>query len=168
VKLPDNPHPYAVLRKELNVSQTHLARVAGIGPQVIMRTEQGLFATPSPKLVQGLISEASQVGQELNSTVLQQAHQDWITRERVRNGVLLQWGVDNWNNSFYDKLFREYFGGYGQSVVGFCKLVCVQLSIVQRWNFKGAMPPILYDAFREAGVDLDSLQRANRALRECS
>ena len=155
-------HPYARIRKDLRLSQTQLARVADISPQVIMRTEQGMYATPSSKLVSALIGAASDQGQELNMSVLQRLHDDWITRERVRNGVILNKGCQNWLDGLYLKPFYKAFGV--ASVAGFCKLLCVQLSIVQRWGFSGEMPPLIFDAFREAGVDADVLRRVNRTL----
>jgi DNA-binding XRE family transcriptional regulator len=149
-------HPYSILRKEYKLSQTDIARVAGISPQTVMRTEQGLYATPSAKLVSALMEACP--GTDENSLISD--HLNWVTRIRVKNYGHIREGVELYNVGG-TLPFYKYFSA---SVAGFCKLLCVQLSIVQRWNFEGAMPPIVYDAMRESGVESSVLNRANEKL----
>jgi len=138
-------HPYTKLREDFAISQTQLARVAGVSPQVVMRIEQGMYATPSTKVVSALVEAARERGQNLNSSILLAAHTDWVGHERQLDGPLIRHIAENWP--------------YPGPVAAFCRILKVQLSVVQRWGFKGTMPPIVKEAFRDAGVSEDVLDR---------
>lgn len=49
-------NPYRIIRKSLELTQIQLASLSDLTPQVVLRTEQGLFATPPSSLTQSLAS----------------------------------------------------------------------------------------------------------------
>lgn len=140
-------HPYKSLREEWNISQAELAAVAGVSPQVVMRIEQGMYATPSVKVVSALVDLGSARGQNLNSSILLEQHGTWIKRERAANGLLIKEVARNWP--------------YKGSIAGLARILCVQLSVMQKWGMKGNPPPQIKEAFRDGGVAEDVLARIN-------
>lgn len=154
-------HPYTSLRKELHISQTTLARVAGVSAQVVMRTEQGLYETPSVKILTALKSVCDDAGIACNVDDLMVRHRNYVRSLRGRNSGEIHAGVDLYLNGVHLKPMWAYFA---PSVAAFCKLLVVQLSPVQRWGFTGNMPPLVENAFRDVGVENGSIRRINACL----
>jgi len=142
-------HPLTEYRHLNTLSQVSLARQLGCSPGFIMRTEQGLYETISPKF-SGLIPG------------LQAKHTTWIRETRLAHSHHIRLGVALFLRSSahgWPAFIRSFNTG---SVIGFCKLLVVQHSRVVRCH--SGLPDFVGRALMEGGVSDNDIESVRRAL----
>jgi transcriptional regulator with XRE-family HTH domain len=133
-------HPFKQIRASKGLSQRAVAEFCDVTPQVVLKTEQGLYGTPPAGVIR-VLSEAWGTPE----SDLCRAYYSWQTlhrlesRERIAGVVsdLRRAGV----RSISHKTWRRMLGC--ESVMAYCKLLCLHGFIVTRFESKGGSKDFL-------------------------
>lgn len=155
-------HPFKKIRWANGLTQNQLAEIADVTNQVVLRSEQGLYNIPSPKLtyaISKLELEALPVA-ELNSI-----YRSWQKIHRLYHRVKVQSPVDKWKLSGLIITMPEFRRVMGQpSVLGLCKLLCVHPSQIDRYTKRGGSLFFLQEALRDV-LNEEDVQWVTKHLR---
>jgi DNA-binding XRE family transcriptional regulator len=150
----ENQNPFLLARKELHLTQSSVAALCNIQRHVVIRTEQGLYETPSPKLCTVL---------ELDYLPTVAAYHKWRiysrvqNSEKIRNYFSLYLAADiRYTNIHPHIVFREI---NNISSIGLCILIKFQHSLLNKYeNGKETkFPSLLERAYLDCGISLRRL-----------
>ena len=147
-------NPIKSRRLNANFTQDQLAREAEVVHDNVVRNEQGLFTTPSPRLL-SIIAKISGDSTE----AITREYTAWVSAKR-RNGTLktaLQ-RVISFDKA--EKLKQHPFLLWrvaifpGQSRIAFCQMLCIHPATVLKYETgkQGPMPSQIYEALLAAGM----------------
>lgn len=141
-------HPFKEIRESNNLSQNQVAYACGLTQQVVLRTEQGLYGLPSVKLLNFLATlENSRAVAELI-----EIYKAWQTEHRKYNQIKVEFPLQKFRaENPHEKItlpqLKKILGC--TSSVGFCKLICVHPSQVDRYTRFGGSLRFLEEALND-------------------
>lgn len=160
---------FKLTREQKGLSLQKLATKAGISKSTIIRTEQGLYPLPSPKLIKAL---------DLNYETSVVAYQAFQIHKRMNSGY-------RGNPSFFapDSFFSLAISSdvmhplvrmlASRSLLDFCKAFCIKPDLVTKWVSKPhlvvTIPVPILEALKVAGYPdhwIIQLSHAYRRHRE--
>jgi transcriptional regulator with XRE-family HTH domain len=153
----ENPLNYR--RLNVNYTQDQLAERAGVTHDNIVRNEQGLYSSPSPKVMAAIVELS---GDDPVTVLLE--YRNWVAWKRrqepirglVRRIITFPPGDKLTSHPFL--LWRNALGI--KSRIDFCKMLCVHPATVLKYesNLQKNMPVQIYDALVETGMSAGRIQ----------
>jgi transcriptional regulator with XRE-family HTH domain len=141
-------HPFKEIRVANRLGQEQVANQCRLTQQVVLRTEQGLYGMPSPSLLRFLASlEYSKSVDELRND-----YKAWQTQHRLYSKVKIEQALLRQRAvapkvKFTLPQLKNILGC--SSSIGFCKLMCVHPSQVNRYTKRGGSLFFLEEALRD-------------------
>ena len=130
------------LRIKAGLTQAQLANLAGCTPQVVLKTEQGIYRLMPPVILSALSPVADISPPELERIYRQ--HQASI---RKSNRAIIEPHIDLLDDRPPNyELFRQRVAG---SVMGLCKMLCIHPSQWNRLEKHGGDNGFLLEALRD-------------------
>jgi transcriptional regulator with XRE-family HTH domain len=166
------PNPIVALRKTLGYTQEQLARELRITSQTVRRAEQGTYAHPPASIAEWHDSFETTPPNLLNLDAL---YKRWRTLKRQALKEYVPNDFDALNDAYKGHPFTHFrhrmmanFGAPGvDSVVGFCKLVCLEPKVVSTFEASYSMfaPEEITLMLNEVGYSQHMHSQFDRALR---
>lgn len=154
-------NPFLRIREEHGLTQLQLQRDLGLSSaQVIRRTEQGLYAHPTPRIIQYL---ADLEGVSYDS--LQKEYYIWQKQTRQRNCSKILAGLQNYiDNPRGYKLADFIYAVTPESRMAFCKLLCINPAQIDPVASRRDLPQFIKDALDDANVDSSVIDHINHIM----
>lgn len=158
-------NPFLRIREEHGLTQLQLQRDLGLSSaQVIRRTEQGLYAHPTPRITQYLADLSG-----LDFDFLQREYTLWQRHIRKQAYSIVTAGL---------KYYIENPQGYrladvihcishfcdSPSRMSFCKLLCINPAQIDPVASKRELPEFIRNAFSDARIDGSTIDRVNQIM----
>lgn len=124
-------NPIKSYREEYHLSQRALASLCGITEQVILKSEQGVFPTLPPAVLNGI---ATLTGD--SAIHIEQSYEDWVKRELAKVD-LPHPAQDGYIRDFL--LFKTWMrdvcilNGAPDTVNSFCGIIKLHPYVIQKW-----------------------------------
>lgn len=151
-----NENPVRIVRRQLNLTQVNLATRAKVSRMVVLRTEQGMYASIPDKLLTQLSTVA---GFPVPRRDIQPIYEIWQREQRM----LQEWVNEPFQvNGSGRRAFinwRRAVSPVGDSAMGFCRLLCVHpnsLRALESGSSK-SFPSQISQALIMAGIDQEKL-----------
>jgi len=145
-----NENPLKQLRCRLRLTQQELAAEAQVTRQVVVLSEQGLYAQPPARLL-GAISRASLSDDWTSEGVLTASYKCWIEAKREANQYLFKY-VDL-SIAKPGKRFSTLKNQVsGTNNLAFCKALVYQPSLIREFEKKKTGAQSLFRALAQVGV----------------
>jgi transcriptional regulator with XRE-family HTH domain len=144
-------NPYKKLRLQAGLTQARLAKESSLSRNYVLRVEQGLYSTPSPKLETTLSIYLSDIS-------LLDTYHVWIRNERAPVAALFFPRTEYFLRNYFScpehphKCYRQVV--IGNSLIEYCRTVKIQQSIIQAYELSTntALPFLLKEALLDCGV----------------
>lgn len=145
-------NPIKQLRLNFGLTHRDFADRAGIAVGAVVDNECGLYSQPSPSILNAFL------GNDVNAKLqLKSDYRDWVRNQRKENYKYLP-RLDEPMTSF-----EEYCIAVGGSVRGFCRVFCIQNSIVTSYIKTGSRWRAIKEALEEAGMPESMVMLLSRA-----
>ena len=137
------PNPVTKFREDRNLSLAEMAELAGVTEQVIRNAEHGLFNHLPPSIERGMVKVAGK-----SARLARLDYDEWLVGQLELSKVELP-RIDS------VKTFVRWRMAVSDTVLGFCKLLKVQPTIVQNYEYGKTknLPYIIVDRVRALGYD---------------
>lgn len=160
----EEKHPFKTIRHSNKLSQAQVANESGLTPQVVLRSEQGLYGMPTPKLTAFL----SKLDFSAPVAELEKQYRTWQTMHRLYGQSKIEPAIMRHRAEYPNRIitmpqFRQSVLGIS-SVVGMCKLLCIHPSQVDRYTRRGGSIYFLEEALRDVCSE-DLVQWVKQHLR---
>jgi DNA-binding XRE family transcriptional regulator len=143
-------NPIKRLRVQLRLTQTELAVKAQVTRQVVVLSEQGLYAHPPAKVV-AAVSRASLTDDWTAESVLVANYMSWINQKRADNRHLfckVDLSIAKLGHRF--STLKDQVAG--KNNLAFCRALVYQPSLVREFEKKRTGSQSLFGALKEVGV----------------
>lgn len=149
-------NPIRIIRKSLGLTQLRLASLANVSRMVVLRTEQGMYASIPEKLLTQLSKAA---GFPVPRSDIQPTYERWQREQRM----LQEWV----NNDFSTDLsgpraFIKWRSTVApiSSAMGFCRLLCIHPNSLRSLESGSSrtFPSQISSALTIAGIEPDRLE----------
>lgn len=144
-------NPIKEARKKLGFTISQTALNAGVNRLVIIRTEQGTYASIPPRLYSFLVDRMGDSDPSLSAD-----YQRWLGEKRIDSFGRLTEQLPRFNPETHP--FTQWREASDLGVTEFCKLFCVHLSTVIRYEGKleqQTTPDQILEALSESGYSAD-------------
>lgn len=148
-------NPIKIRRLLAGWTQDQLAAYAGVTHDNVVRNEQGLFNSPSPAVLEALVTYTGDSEQKIKNE-----YTAWIAHKRrsepirtlVKRNIHFNGASDLPSHPFY--LWRTSIAP-GVSRIGFCQMLCVHPATVLKYETgqQRPMPSQIFTALIECGMD---------------
>jgi len=151
-----NENPVRIVRRQLNLTQVSLATRARVSRMVVLRTEQGMYASIPDKLLTQLSTVA---GFAVPRRDIQPLYEIWQRDQRLLqewvNGDFTPTGTGR--RAFIN--WRKAVSPLGDSAMGFCRLLCVHPNSLRalETGSSRSFPSQISQALIIAGIEPDRL-----------
>lgn len=147
----ENPLKYR--RLNANFTQDQLAERAGVTHDNIVRNEQGLYSSPSPKVLTAVADISTD-----DAEAISLEYRNWVAWKRRQEPIrglvrrIITFPPKNRLTSHPFAMWRAALGV--TSRIDFCKMLCVHPATVLKYesNLQKNMPSQIYDALIETGM----------------
>jgi transcriptional regulator with XRE-family HTH domain len=158
-------NPLKELRTELGWTQEQLANHIGVDKHFVLRCEQGLYSSPNPKIMKFFVTKTGRAAEYIEDDYHKWQHlrrQLDDTQKLIRAKVTLP--TSGFGLSGHPLLLWRHKADPSMSQIDFCKRLATHPFTVARYEEgrQRAMPGQLYNAFKDAGMEIDYLTRLAR------
>ena len=141
-------NPVTRFREERNLSLSEMAALAEVTEQVVRNVEHGLFNHLPPSIERGMVKVAGR-----SARLARLDYEEWLVGQLTNSKLELP-KLDS------VKSFVRWRLAISDSVLGFCKLLKVQPTIVQNYEYGKTknLPYIIVDRVRALGYDEEYIE----------
>ena len=152
-----NENPIRIIRRQLNLTQVNLAARAKVSRMVVLRTEQGMYASIPDKLLTQLSTVA---GFAVPRRDIQPVYEIWQRDQRMLQSEWVNnpFTVEGTGRRAFIN-WRRAVSPVGDSAMGFCRLLCIHPNSLRALESGSSrsFPSQISQALIIAGIDQEKL-----------